>query len=422
MKRKYLLPIIFLLLLLLPSIVFGQSDTETAENLLKYTKGDGAFENWFMNAFISADKEIEDLAYSASILGRVIGGLGALLSLGYMGFQMQSGDREWEIMPMIKPIIVGLILMNWFSFYSLIQEPFKKMSEPSEGFFKTLEAEADALRTQRFAKQMALVDYLMEEEAKSKMAEAKESWVPGSETFAELSITITKWATKMEYKFQKSIGSLLEAIGLSILRIGTYLVFFIMKIWAYVLIVLGPIAIGFSLIPGFEAGLNSWIAKFININLYGFIAFMIINLGQILIISAYKMEINRMNEMMTVDNVITEKGKALVATYLANDGMMYSVLFTVVAYVITGIGVLMTPTIADSIVTAGGATVMTKMKGAAAKTSSAGKGVSKGAYNTGAGAFSGAKSGVKGKSTTRGKIAGGLMGGLKGGYNGLMGK
>ena len=40
---------------------------------------------------------------------------------------------------------------------------------------------------------------------------------------------------------------------------------------------------------------------------------------------------------------------------------------TCVAYIVTGIGVLMTPTIADTIVTAGGAGAMTKMKSAAGK-------------------------------------------------------
>jgi hypothetical protein len=48
--------------------------------------------------------------------------------------------------------------------------------------------------------------------------------------------------------------------------------------------------------------------------------------------------------------------------YVSNSGMIYNQLFTCVAYIVTGIGVLMTPTIADSIVSAGGAGAMTKMK------------------------------------------------------------
>ena len=53
--------------------------------------------------------------------------------------------------------------------------------------------------------------------------------------------------------------------------------------------------------------------------------------------------------------------------------MIYNGLFTCVAYIVTGIGVLMTPTIADTIVTAGGAGAMTKMKSAAGKMASSAK-------------------------------------------------
>jgi hypothetical protein len=72
----------------------------------------------------------------------------------------------------------------------------------------------------------------------------------------------------MEFQLQKLVAEIIEFICLSILRICVYLIFFIQKIWAYILIILGPIAIGMALIPGFENSLYSWVSKFININLY----------------------------------------------------------------------------------------------------------------------------------------------------------
>jgi hypothetical protein len=84
----------------------------------------------------------------------------------------------------------------------------------------------------------------------------------------------------MDFKTQKWTAEVLEAISLTILRVCVYLIFFIQKIWAYVLITLGPIAVGMSLIPGFESSLQNWISKFININLYTFVAYTIINIGQ----------------------------------------------------------------------------------------------------------------------------------------------
>jgi hypothetical protein len=71
------------------------------------------------------------------------------------------------------------------------------------------------------------------------------------------------------------------------------------------------------------------------------------------------MEIERYDTLLT-NGTITNLDALMV--YVSNSGMIYNQLFTCVAYIVTGIGVLMTPTIADTIVTAGGAGAMTKMK------------------------------------------------------------
>ena len=174
------------------------------------------------------------------------------------------------------------------------------------------------------------------------------------EGWDKIQTPVEEWFIRMDFKFQRWGADLLEAIGLSILRVCTYLIFFIQKIWSYILIVLGPIAIGMALIPGFESSLTSWVSKFININLYTFVAFTIINIGQQLIISAYTMEIDRYELMI---NSAGNVDSATIAAFINGNGMLH----------VTGIGVLMTPTIADSIVSAGGAGVMTKMKQSAGK-------------------------------------------------------
>ncbi len=125
-----------------------------------------------------------------------------------------------------------------------------------------------------------------------------------------------------------------------------------------------------GLIPGFESSLYSWVSKFININLYTFVAYTIINIGQQLIASGYTMEIERYDTLLA-NGTITNLDALMV--YVTNSGMIYNQLFTCVAYVVTGIGVLMTPTIADNIVSAGGAGAMTKMKSAAGKMASSAK-------------------------------------------------
>lgn len=364
--------------ILLPVMGFAQTDGDYS-NLLQFLKGDGAFEKWFMEVFTKLDNRVQDSAAGSALVGKAIGGLGALMYLGYMGWQMAAGDREWEITPMLKPILIGFTLVYWSGFVSIIQAPFEAIAEPGISIFSEIESEVNDLRVERFKKQQQLLDAVIklraEEDAKQEVIEntiedADDSWFDISEGLDKLIQPIKEWSIRMEFQMQKLVAELIEFCCLSILRVCVYLIFFIQKIWAYILIILGPIAVGMALIPGFENSLYSWVSKFININLYTFVAYTIINIGQQLIASGYEMEIERYDTLLS-NGTITNLDALMV--YVSNSGMIYNQLFTCVAYVVTGIGVLMTPTIADSIVSAGGAGAMTKMKSAAGKMASSAK-------------------------------------------------
>lgn len=403
------------LALLLPIIGFAQTDSDYS-NLLQFLKGDGAFEKWFMEVFTKLDNSVQDSAAGSALVGRAIGGMGALMYLGYMGWQMAAGDREWEITPMLKPILIGFTLVYWMGFVNLIQAPFEAIAQPGIAIFSDIESEVNDLRIQRFKKQQQLLDAVIklkaEEDAKQDVInntteDADDSWFDISEGLDKLIQPIKEWQIRMEFQMQKLVAELIEFVCLSILRVCVYLIFFIQKIWAYILIILGPIAVGMSLIPGFENSLYSWVSKFININLYTFVAYTIINIGQQLIASGYTMEIERYDTLLT-NGTITNLDALMV--YVSNSGMIYNQLFTCVAYIVTGIGVLMTPTIADTIVTAGGAGAMTKMKSAAGKIASSAKTAVLAVKTGGASAVAAAT-----KSTAASSVSGMVQGAMKNG-------
>lgn len=375
--KKYYTVLILIIAVLMPTLVFGQANTTGDYNtLLQFIKGDGAFEKWFMEAFTKLDTTINQQAAGVTMLGQAIGGIGAIIYLAYLGFQMQEGARPWEVTPMIKPIIFAFILGNWISFTQMIQYPLQKLAEPGISIFQDIEEDANELRVKRFVKQNQLLDKLivMEAEERAKQKIADDASAATESDWFDLDVTallapVNEWFIRMDFKFQRMIAELLEAVSLSILRVCTYLIFFIQKIWSYVLIVLGPIAVGLSLIPGFENAFSSWLSKFININLYTFISYTIINIGQQLIMTGYQMELDRYALMIADDGAIVSL--PMLQAYIGNNGMMHTVLFPCVAFIVTGIGVLMTPSIADSIVQAGGAGIMSKAKGSAGSGSGA---------------------------------------------------
>lgn len=394
--NKYLTLTICLLIFLLPTIVLGQTgDTASYNKLLQFLKGDGAFEKWFMEAFTKLDTTMAAQSAGAVMLGQAIGGFGALCYMGYLGWQMQEGARPWEVTPMIRPTIIAFILMYWGAFTSMIQYPLQSLAEPGIALFQDIEKDANDLRVERFKKQNQILEVLIktqaEEEAKQETlnkleVKADDSWYDID--VDKLLAPAKEWYMKMEFKIQKTLSEIIEAVSLTILRVCTYLIFFIQKIWSYVLLVLGPIAIGMSLIPGFENSFNNWVTKFININLYSFITYTIINIGQQLIMSGYQMELDRYALIIDAGGVADMN---TLRVYVQNSGMMYTALFPAVAYIITGIGILMVPSIADSIVSAGGAGIMSKGKAAGGTVASVGRAATAAAAGGAAGAITAAR-------------------------------
>lgn len=339
----------------------------SSSSMLEFLKGDGAFEAWFMEVFSQMDSSIESSATSASLLGRSIGGIGALIYLGYLGYQMLEGLRPWAVTPMLRPIIIGLILIHWVSFTSLIQYPLEKLAAPSRDVFFSLEKDANLLRVKRFEKQSELLDFLVKHKAEEQAKEKELSLSENSgisagivEGMSALFLPLEEWRIRMDFKLQKLAADLIESLSLTVLRVATYLIFFIQKIWSYVLVVLGPLAIGLSLVPGFDGSFNEWLKRFINVNLYGFIAYTVINIGQQLIMAGYTLEIERYEVLLSGAGDL-----GAISYYISQNGMISTVLFPCVAYLVTGIGVLMTPIIADSILAAGSAGVISAGRAAA---------------------------------------------------------
>ncbi|WP_454976829.1 type IV secretion system protein [Capnocytophaga leadbetteri] len=378
--------------------------------MAKYQKGNGAFEEWFMEIFVNLDSSVETTAFFAAQLGLAIGVLGGLIYFSVIGFRMLSGSAEWDVEPMIKPTIILIILTNWYPFTQMIEYPFNKLSEMPSGYFKELERDAEAKRELRYTKQMQVLDATIKFRSQVQ-TEINRMTLPnagtvqlGADVFDFFYNAAADNLERLNYWGQKLLGELLELICLIILRVGVYLTFFIQKIWTYILIVLGPIAVGISLIPGFESSFNNWVAKFININLYTFIAYTIINLGQKIIMAGYEMDIKRLSAIVDAQGNVINYG--LLMNYTTYSGMLNSVVFPCVGYVVTGIAVLMTPSIADAIVSAGGAGVMTKAHKDAAKMAS----VSAKAINAPVSAAKSATNAVKSSvaQTTLSAVTGGL--------------
>lgn len=392
MKSKYLTFGISLLFTLLPIMGFATD----GNGVLEFLKGDGAIEQWFLKAFATLEFEAETHLSGAASFGRAIGEVGALLYMGYLGWEMQEGARPWSVTPMIKPVVIGLVLSNWTIAIDSLKAPFNALATPSISMFNDIEDQANLLRKKRYELQRKAIDKAMEIQAKNEKEKAKanaeanskkdfvDSVIDGvtdsvAEKWDNLTTQIEKWSLTTQASLQTLVAETIEAIALVILRVCVYGIFGFQKIWSIMLAILGPIAVGISLIPGFDGALQSWIAKFININLFTFVAFQAMSVGNLLITSGYKMEIERYETILKgSEDQIT----AAVGMFTEGSGFINITIFTIVSYIVTGVLVAMTPTIADSIVSAGGSGVANAARSATSSIVRGGKSAGKSARTT----------------------------------------
>lgn len=338
-----------------------------------FFQGEGVLEAWFIEKFLPLydtflESQYGDLIY----LGQCIAAIATMCYLGLIGWQMQSGDREWEIMPILKPFGIAFILMNWISFVQMIKIPIVQLQQYSQVAFQAEQDKLNQLRITRYKYQMILIDVAVSQAAqaqydKDAQEKANESlWDQGvdavGDMFRDLASPIYEAYFKLQINFNMLLTSAIEIAALWLLRACAYIIFFIQILFSTFLIMVGPISMAISIFPIFASSFGQWIARFVNINLYGFVAFLILRIGAILQRFAYEAEIERYQKIISNDGLLLDP--TLFNSLISNGVMSFGLV--IICFIVTGIGVLMTPTLANYIVSQGSnSQAMSKVKQAA---------------------------------------------------------
>lgn len=335
---------------------------EFYQKAVEFLQGKGVIEDWFSKGFLPLFNTFMVSEYQSMIvLGQAIAGGGTLLYLSFIGWQMASGDRQWEIMPILKPFAMGFVLMNWLSFTNLIKRPADLLRDGAVASFQAEQDQVAALRWKRFKYQNLLIDRIYEQqgEASSKTTQQEEANKSMLEDMADAVMSagdsllspVYELSARLQVQVSMALSVLLETICLWILRIAIYGIIFISLLFTTFLIITGPISIGISVIPIFSTSFSTWVARFININLYGFVAFTTMRLGMVLVKFGYTAEIERYSQILNEsDGSIVNEGMfmQLLQSHMFNMGLVS------VAMLVTAVGVFMTPTLCNYIISANG--------------------------------------------------------------------
>lgn len=302
--------LLLLLLLLCPtSCCLAQSSDY--EKSLEFLQGDGVYESGMMT-FLTGLKDSIWSNFDLFITdAKALAAIFMIVFFAFKSYEMMAGDKKLEVMPLLRPFGLALVILWWGGFTRMIAFPTDLVSNETQQMFASEQDNVNQLRFQRADLMKQVADSLYTFQAQTEVA-AKESdtwygkaWDAVTSTVKEGIATVVAPLMELKARLQISIQllltQLLELIGIWILRFAVYVIFLIQIIYSSILIILGPFAVAVSILPAFRDSFSTWIARFVSVNLYSGIAYLIMYLCALMQKYALTSEISKYQELLRPD-------------------------------------------------------------------------------------------------------------------------
>jgi hypothetical protein len=178
-----------------------------------------------------------------------------------------------------------MVILWWGIFVKVLAFPTDLVANQTELMFNSEQTTVNNLRLNRSNLMLAVANSLYTYQAQTEVAEKEsdtwygQAWDAVSSTVKQGISTVV--SPLLELKNRLTVGmqllftQLLELLGIWILRLAVYIIFMIQIIYSTILIILGPFAVAVSILPAFRDSFSTWIARFISVNLYSGIAYLI---------------------------------------------------------------------------------------------------------------------------------------------------
>lgn len=303
MKKK----IILIVVLCAVSFCCIAQDTTYGKSL-EFLQGDGVYESGMMT-FLAGLKDSIWSNFDLFITdAKALAAIFMIIFFAIKSYEMMAGDKKLEIMPLLRPFGLAMVILWWGGFAKMVAFPTDLVANETQQMFASEQDNVNQLRFQRADLMKQVADSLYNFQAQTEVA-AKESdtwygkaWDAVTSTVKEGISTVVAPLMELKARLQISIQLLmtqiLELAGIWILRIATYIIFMIQIIYSSILIILGPFAVAVSILPAFRDSFSTWVARFVSVNLYTGIAYLIMYLCALMQKYALSSEISKYQELL----------------------------------------------------------------------------------------------------------------------------
>ncbi len=333
---------------------------DSFKDTFNFLQGNGVYEEGVMH-FLKGMKNTIWTHFDTFITdAQALAAIFMLIFFAIKSYEMMAGDKKMEIMPLLRPFGLVMVIIWWGTFTRVLAYPTDIVAAKTESLFDSGQIEVNNLRLQRAKLMVDVADQLTTIQAETEIAEKEadtwygQAWDAVTSTvkegFASVWNPIVELKNRMQVGLQLLATYTLETLAVWVLRICVYIIFIIQIIYSTILIILGPFSVAVSILPAFRDSFGTWIARFISVNLYSGIAYLVMHIASLFQQYAMEAEITRYQQLLESTGDTMEK-----MGWFAGNGLL-SFGIVIVTFLIGGLTMLTVPSISTWIVSTSGIT------------------------------------------------------------------
>lgn len=349
--------LILLLMLLFPAL--SQADVPSSfKDTFNFLQGNGVYEEGMMH-FLKNMKETIWTHYDAFLIdAQALCAIFMLIFFAIKSYDMISGDKRLQIMPLLRPFGLVMVILWWPAFTRVVAFPGELIQNRTEALFDGSQVEINNLRMERAKLMVDVADELFKLQASTEVAKIEaDTWYENAwesvkssvkEGFSEVWNPVVEMRNRLQVSLQLLASSLLETLAIWILRISVYVIFIVQIIFSTILIILGPFSVAASILPAFQRSFTEWIARFVSVSLYSGIAYLVMYVASLFQHYALQAEISRYTELLSSDEHSIEK----LSWFAANGVLSFGIV--IITFIIGALTMFTVPSISTWIVSTSG--------------------------------------------------------------------
>lgn len=336
------------------------SVSDSFKDTFNFLQGNGVYEDGIMHFLQGMKSSLWDSFDIFIADAQALSAIFMIIFFSIKAYEMMSGDKQLEVMPLLRPFALIMVILWWGTFTRVVAWPTTIVETKTNALFNGSEVQLNDLRVQRAQLMVTVADSLMSMQAQTEVASNEagtwyeKAWESVKSTvkdgFAQIWNPIIELRNRLQVGLQLLVTSLLETLAIWILRICVYIIFFVQIIFSTILIILGPFSVAVSILPAFRDSFTTWVARFISVNLYSGIGYLILYISTQFQQFAMEAEISRFQQLLDTSGNTMEK-----LGWFASNGIL-SFGMVIITFLIGGLTMLTVPSISTWIVSTSGIT------------------------------------------------------------------